>query len=30
MPAASQAEGEPPDTSHRSGASVLTAERAYL
>ena len=30
MPAVSQAEGEPPDTSLPSGTSVLAAERAYL
>ena len=30
MPAVSQAEGEPPDTSAPSGTSVLAAERAYL
>jgi len=30
MPAVSQAEGEPPDTSLLSGTSVLAAERGYL
>ena len=30
MPAVSQAEGEPPDTSLPSGTSVLAAERGYL
>ena len=30
MPAVSQAEGEPPDTSLPSGTSVLAAECAYL
>ncbi len=30
MPAVSQAEGEPPDTTTPPGTSVLAAERAYL
>jgi hypothetical protein len=30
MTAPSQADGEPPDTSHSPGAGVLDAERAHL